>query len=504
MRFSASHLVLMLTALAVLAAAPAQAISEKNRVALAKHFAELGPVKHELYAPLGGPEVGAAVIEGTSPRMEVVLVNGKEFKTLLTLGVPAVTEQSPFTFLLTGMHLLTYPTVDWTDSAGPVHHRGDLAIYDLSAKDQPKKLFELQDVLDLTFAAAGSLTPEGLLWQPSRHFLNTGEILPVKNNYFRLALNQETGEYQLYMHLTALPDAATVDSANINNRALLYYNEGRLFEASRLLEQAAQLAESNQSVVLRNQALINSELDDLDAQGNLLPDKPFDEGLAYYWEGDYGACLRVMENRQNFSDTQLAMLGLALAQVKRWPEVDRTTVELERRKVPFLADYLSELVKIARFERFDEIANVYLLALQVTDKDCPGYAANLAAMYVLSGDTARAEQLLEDYLSKHAASERNLSEPRLTLFTLYHQRANQAGCEQLLKDAQAGMQSDLNGLVQLLDFVDYSAAMTDVPLAPSDRIKAPKKPLEGFGQPEQPPIDPEEGVHELGPGEGDQ
>lgn len=490
--------------LAVVYLQPAAAISEKNRSLLAKHFTELGTVKHELYAPLGGPELGAAVIDSGSPRLEVVEVAGREFKTLLTLGVPASSSRAPFTFLMTGQHLLTYPAIDWTDEQGLAHRRGDLTIYDLAAEGGPKKLYELKDVLDLYYEAVGSMTPQGLLWQPKRHFLNEAGLLPVKNQYFRLELDQQSGAYKLYQHLTALPDAAVVDAANINNRALLYYYQGRLTEAARLLEHAAQLAEADQSVVMHNQAMVKSELTDLSEQGNLMPERMFDEALAYYWQGDYSACLRTMEGRSNFSDAQLAMLGLALAQTKRWPEVDRITVELEHRQAAFFADYLAELVTIARFQRFFEIAQTYLLALQVTDKQHPGYAANLAALYALQGDSVRAEQLLQSYLSDQAGRGRDLSQPRLELYTLYFQRSNTLGCEELARAAQAEPLANLQGVVQLLDFIDFSAALTDVPLEEHDRIQAPEEPLEGLGLPDAPENPIEQGWHEIHEGEDTQ
>jgi hypothetical protein len=460
---------------------PALAINESNKQALAKHFTEQGTVVFDLYTPLGGPEIGAAVIDSSAPRLEVVEVKGRgDFRTLLTLSMPQGLKRQPYTFLLTGQHLLTYPTVEWQDDHGVAHRRGDLTVYDLISEGEPKKLFELKGVDDLSFAPGGALTADNLLWQPSRHFLNTSATLPQKNNYARLVLD-ESGSYRLLRHLVALPEAAIDDAANLNNRAIYFYGAGRLSEAARLLEQASQLAEGNQRQLSRNQALIKSELTDLAEQGHLVPDRPFDEALCYYWQGDFNACLRAMEGRSAFSDEQLALLGLALAQVKRWSDADRATVELERRHVPFLADYLAELVGIARFQRFYDVAQTYLLALQVTDDKHPGYATNLSAMQVLAGDVDGAIRTLEGYLTQQVHSGRDLGAPRAALYELYAQSGNKAGCDRLVADALAEPHHDLSGLVPLVDYVDLSASMSDVPAEERDRIKAPSQPLDNIG-----------------------
>jgi len=51
-------------------------------------------------------------------------------------------------------------------------------------------------------------------------------VLPVRNSYVQLSYNTEKKEYRLYQHLTVLPAADTVDSANMNDRAILYYRMG--------------------------------------------------------------------------------------------------------------------------------------------------------------------------------------------------------------------------------------------------------------------------------------
>ncbi len=62
--------------------------------------------------------------------------------------------------------------------------------------------------------------------------------------------------YVLTLPLMALPDAASVDAANLNNRAIYNYYRGNLQEASRLLEQADGLADADQATILHNQAMI--------------------------------------------------------------------------------------------------------------------------------------------------------------------------------------------------------------------------------------------------------
>lgn len=463
---------------------PAWAASEENRAKLAKHFASLGTVHYELFAPLGGAEAGGAVIgDDTHAQLFIARVSEGRVEELICESVESADGKPPFTFLLIGAHALVYPTREWTDADGKAHRTGDLTVYDIITKDAPRKMLEIKEVVDLSFQAGSAKSTDNLLWQPDPHLLNNNGVLPVKYNYNRLSYDPERNEYRLYQHLTALPDAATVQAANMNNRAIVRYRAGDLLGASQLLTQADSIASADQSVIGRNQALLNSEIEDLADQGRMFEDRPYDEALQYFWQGDWSGVLRVTQARGQYglTDLESALVGLALAHEKRWPEVDRVTLDLEQRGAPFFTDYLWELAKIAYDHGFTDIANTRVLALEALDPRHPGHAVGHSRLLRAMGETEQGEQVLERYLLDPGNAGRNLSEPRLELYSLYYKRANLSGCSQLVEDALRAPVTDLLAYVRLLDFVDLSTALADVPMDSSGRIPAPERPLETFG-----------------------
>ena len=464
--------------------APAQAIDERNTAVLQEHFASQGEVLYELFAPLGGPELGGAVIRsGNSASLIVAEVQGRnDCAVLYTQSVNPDFTTPPFTFLLTGQHLFVYSTTPWSDASGAVHARGDMRVISLLPENAGTVLYELKDVCDLRLEAGGALTPENLLWQPSPHFLNRFGFLPRKSNYFRLMLDFTDGEYKLSQHLTALPDAATVDWANLNNRALMNYSTYRLRDATYLLEQASRVAEGDQSVIARNQQYVKSEITDLDAQRNLKPDMPYNEALESFWQGDFNAVLRALEARepQGLTDFDYAVYGLALAQLKRWAKADEVTIALERLDFPYMGDYLWEMVKIALFQDYPDVAYTYMLALQVTDPQHPGNATGMAKLERLKGNLASAEQILEEYLNDPSHNSCDVSEARLELYDLYFHRGYMEGCQRLETEAVKPPVVNLAGYVQLADYIDFSSAKVELAVENSDRLKAPDQPLEGI------------------------
>jgi hypothetical protein len=134
--------------------------------------------------------VGGAIIPaGEGGTLHIARVQDGRVGELLSVALPQLNRKPPFTFLLTGMHLMVYPTREWTDAGGRSHQRGDLQIYDLVSADTPQQVFELKDVCDVNFQPGGSLSTEYLVAQPSRHFLNRFGLLPVKHDYCWLRFN---------------------------------------------------------------------------------------------------------------------------------------------------------------------------------------------------------------------------------------------------------------------------------------------------------------------------
>ena len=130
---------------------------------------------------------------------------------------------------------------------------------------------------------------------------------------------------------------------------------------------------------------------------------------------------------------------------------------------------------------FMDVASTRLLALESIDPRHPGYAVGHSRLLRAMGETEQGEQVLERYLNDPANSGRDLSEPRLELYSLYYKRANLVGCERLTEDALRAPVTNLQAYVQLVDYADLSTSLADVPLDSSGRIPAPQHPLETFG-----------------------
>ncbi len=464
---------------------PAHAISQDNQENLQKYFRSKGEVSYELYTPFGGPEIGIAVYQdGNTARMEAAQLLGKNGKgkatTLLSETLMLPPARPPFTFLLSGAHLLTYNTKPFTDAYGSPGVIGDLVIRDLTGKDGPKVLFELHDVANLQFQPGSDAYGESVIWQTQPSFLNSAGRLPVKHSYARLVYNTETGNYELRQALAALPDATTDESANNNNRAIIHYRLGRLNNASALLEDAVIMAEYNQSSVVRNKSLVDSEIEDFGRQSNV-KDRPFDEALMYFYQGQYKACLRILDGRKSvgYGPVDLGMMGLALANERRWPNADRCTEALMQQKAPFLPEYLASLVEIARYQGFSDIAAMQLKKLEALAPKSPEFSAELANLLIETGDTAGAERVLERCLNSHSINSSSLSNARRLLYSLYQSRAYYDGCRDLIRDSASPL-LDLMGYVDLLDYQDLSSALKDVELEQRDRINAPDQPLDGL------------------------
>jgi tetratricopeptide (TPR) repeat protein len=459
---------------AILAARPAAALTETNRETLEKYFRSKGEVRFELYAPFGGPEVGVAVYEsGGRPQLEAVMQAGKgkgSTKTLLSEGLSALPDRQPFTLLQSGAHLLTYTP----ESSGS--GRGTLQIRDLSS-DAPKMLLEIHDAPNLSFQPGNSPGGESLIWQVKPTFLNEGGRLPVKHTYAKLIWDPAAQTYTVHQPLQALADDDTLEAANLNNRAIIYYNLGMLSEAAKLLDEAAMSAEYDQSVILHNKEHVDSEIEDF-AKQSRMKGVPFDDALMYFFQGEYAACLRIMKGRELRSNIDVAMVGLALAGERRWPESDKYTEELFKRRADFLGEYVSMLINIARSQGFVDIAASQLKKLESADPKNPYFVAELARLMVHADDPAGAKRLLERCIYGYSTFSPELGPASQLLFDLCRKNLDTAGCERLTNFARQPM-SDLQAYASLADFYDLSSAMLDVE-RDLDTIPYPDQPLENL------------------------
>lgn len=481
----------LMIGLVVLGAAAdrAWALDPDKRELMKKHFAELGSVKYELFAPLGGLDVGAVLLQGSGNADELRVVKLQPsggFNTVYagSLTSAGLSGRQPFTFLQAGQHLLTYPTVAHKGPGGTTDELGDLTVYDLSGDGAARMIFTIPGLVNLGVQASGALSNDNIIRQPSRHFLNTGGRLPVKYDYFRLSFDSSIGQYRIYHHLTPMPNGMVEEAANFNNRSLADYYAGRMMDATRGLERATMLSETNQSTVYRNQDLIKSELDDLAAQSRFVKDRPNDDALLAFWQGDFNLVVRLIGARPEASrrGLDLAMLGIALAQLRRWPEADRITGVLAENRYEYLGDYAAELLKVAESQKLPPVIEIQLKALERFDPGHPMLEAALSRVLLRGGQSAQAEGRLLSYLSRNATSGRDLGPVRLQLYELYNQTADQAGMDRLVKAAMTGHGGYLRGFVALADYLDFRGAYTDVPLEERDRIKAPKTPLDEFVQ----------------------
>jgi hypothetical protein len=485
----------LLGALAVVAAAtPAFATKKENIELIEKHFATLGTVKYQAFAPLGGPEVGAAEIGG---KLVVVSVDGKSVKSLLSEPFSSTGDSADFCYMgEKGEHLLSYNATEFTDPQGQNHVRGDLLVRDVSGATPVKTLFELRDAVDVGFKIGSWKFQDNFIWQPALHFLNSGERLPRRSLYSRLMWDEVAKEYKLGHFLTPLPDAATVDSANTNNRAILFYRAGHLTEAAQLFSQATTQALTGQSIIAHNTGLVSIEMDDIARQGRNLPGQPYDEALSFYWRGEFADALASLARRgDSVTEFDYALRGLALAQERRWPEVDETTELLARKALSstgrgkgFYGDYLGELVSIALLQgpKMQEVAARYLKALEATDRSNPAYVRGIAALMQRTGKTVDTQRVLENYINI-APDDADLADLRLMLFELYQNTGRPTTT--LIAEAQRGPVLNIAGYVDLVDYYDLRAALGQVKFE-GDFMEI-KGQLDFFGMDER-PADPDD------------
>jgi hypothetical protein len=469
-------LTVVLLALALLGQT-AHATTKENVERLKQHFATLGEVRYQVFAPLGQdglkrpyPELGAAEIEtgGTSKLVVVQVGSGKGgLTTLISEPFESTGAGADFDLLGIGNHLITYASEPWTDGSGIDHTRGDLLVRDLTAPGVPT-LFELRDAVDLGFTIGSRKFQDNLVMQPALHFLNSGERLPRRFAYSRLAFDEVSGQYKLVHHLTPLPEAHKVVAANLNNKGILYYRAGHLRMAEEWFSRATTQAAADQGLIAHNTELVGVEIESLAGQGGKRPEQPFDEALMAYWQGDFAAALTQLSARSNLGEFDYALLGLALAQERRWPEVDNVTRRLHDKSLSasgrgkqFYADYLGEVIRIAFLQgpHLTQVAARYLKALEALDRGHPVYIEGLAELLLRGGNTDRAAALLERGI-EHAAADANLTLAFNRLYELYTSRGKSTTA--LLADASRGPLHNVGAYVDLVDYYDLRPALAEL------------------------------------------
>jgi hypothetical protein len=478
-------MLLIVLAATVVQLAPAAAITADNRERLEEHFAELGEVAFESYAPLGGPEVGCAVVSsgsGASHTLVVAVIEKGKITELLAKPV-ADLDGKPYTLLNSGRHVMLYITRPWMSPDGDPRRLGTLQIYELLTTGGPRLLYELPDVCDLHFMPEGSRADEHLLWQEAPHFINGFGMLPRKNNYAVLAYDPAENEYTLRHHMLLLPDEANDQGAAYNNRAVAVQRSHQLRAASYLLSEANNIAQYYQGTIMHNQALVRSEMNDFETQLERFSGRPSSEALMYYWQGDYAGVLRLLDARQSsgFSELDQVLLGLSLAGEKRWREADMVTARIVERMPHYTGDYIWELVRTAQLQNFPDIALRLLEELYAVDPEHPGYITGITRLMRRQGEREAALELLDDYVLDPLNRDRMLRDPRRELYGMYLQEGNVAGCDRLEAQVLSQPLEDLLAYVDLVDYIDFNKALIEIELDRSDRITAPEKPLEHLG-----------------------
>lgn len=458
-------------------ASMAEAASQASRDTLDKHFAGLGKVEYVLYAPLGGPEMGAAVIRnGSILEMRVVELKNGTPTIRLSKHMDEYNGKRPFTFLLTGMQFLSYPTKSWTDSKGKRHDIGDLTIYDMRG-DSPEVVFELKNVTDLFFQAYGALTASNLVWQPADHYLNTPGIYPIKYNYFNVHAD-ETGKYEIVHHLEMLEDIGLVEAARYNNRGVFYYMRNNLESSVAAFGKANISTDRDQSVILRNTDYVKSEMTDIEYQTSHNPDDVVDDARMYYWTGQYQPALRVLETRQRrMTDSDYALSALCMANLKRWPEADNITAILKQRGVPWLGDFLADMLNIAELQGLNNVLEVQMHALEALDPTHPALAAQKARLLIFAKQEDAAQRLLESYLFGNRPN-RDVTEAAYELYGIYSNANDTAGMERLKRETLQGEMTNLKAYVNLHDYRNFDLVLEELQVDTTEWIKAPRKGLD--------------------------
>jgi hypothetical protein len=475
---------------------PALALSMENKQKLQQAIADLAGEKNQNlrvqpdYAAISGPEMAVVLLkrEGGSDELRVLRVTGDGgVATWFTLPMTTagLSGQKPFLLLMGGRHLLTYSTIERTDAMGLAHEVGDLAVYDLTAAGGPHSVFALDNIEDLRYQTTDDKAYTSLLRQPSQHFLNHSGKLPIKFDYYLLGFDPDLGQYTLSHHLQLVTGARTDEAVNLNNRALAHYYSGRLLEASRDLERATQESESGQSMMLRNQSFVKGEIDDLSNQVRKAPQAEGDEALMDFWQGDFAAALRLLEGRQRggLSAAELALLGLSLANQRRWPEADKVTAALGGHKYASIGDYLYELTKIAEYQGVSPAFAVQIKALEHFDPGHPGLYAAMSRVLRHANKPLDAEALVLQALGRARATNRDTLPLELELYDLAGQGNDSATQDELCRKALQSHGGNLHRFVALADYLDFTNVYVEVePAERNDRIKAPKERLDYVGE----------------------
>lgn len=476
-------LCIVLPALAAGLPRPASAISPDNKLRLEEHFASLGEVEYQLFSPFGGAETAAVLLDlgngAYQLRVMAVDENGR-IDELINEPFTFLETARPFTFFMNGRHFVSYHAREFSGLDGRTHVVGDLLVRDLTAEGGAQEIYRLARVVDLDYSHGGLDSTNNMLAQPSRHFLNSFGRLPRKDVHFMLAYNYDSGSYELKHPVGALPDAAVDEAANYNNRAIMFYYAGNPLDASRLLEQSWVVTDFTQNVVQQNQRFVKAELEVLGENGT--ESEAFDEALSYYWQGDFKACLHVMEARyqDGLSNIDKALLALSLARLNRWAEADDWAIHLAGLGTAFEADFLAALMKIAEFQGHDEIFTRYREALAASDPDHPAWYAASGRALRRAGQGGEAESLLSSYLNRVHPPERDLSEPLVTLYEIYRAEGDFTGMQYLEDLALSGDVWSLLPYVHMADYQDLSGAMVEIERPERDRIEIPDTVLEGM------------------------
>lgn len=339
----------------------------------------------------------------------------------------------------------------------------DLAIYDM-VNAPGNELFRMTRIHNLSMDLAGPT--EILLWQKDLSYFNR-QLPPFKYNYFSIVYDEQLGNYTFGFHLRLVPFTSD-QGVLLNNRAVQLYCDGDLKSALAKLNDASLIAESYQSVIMRNRRMVQRELEVLsqrprpgvipspgsqEDQEAPVPASVFDEIKLNYLMGEYDlAVMSIGASGAHYRSDDLAIMGMAFARKKDYGELQRITRVLVEYRYAGLTPYYEEVSRIAFCNRDLRQLKAYLKVLEKREPLSPTLNFLKAAVLADAGRYAFAQSMLETYLA-HVSDERyELSEAREFLYEMAMLNGDKTTASRTFERLMRAPKRDLRTIAYLLNF----------------------------------------------------